>query len=66
MLALTLWAGLLGAGPVAAVTVEGMRTHAGPEHTRLVLDLSGPAQWSAFPLANPSRLVIDLDQGILA
>lgn len=66
MLALTLWAGLLGAGPVAAVTVEGMRTHAGPEHTRLVLDLSGPAQWSAFPLANPSRLVIDLDQGTLA
>lgn len=65
------WAGallslLLLAGPLGATTIEGMRTHAGPEHTRLVLDLSAPARWSAFTLANPARLVLDLADTDLA
>ena len=43
-----------------------MRTHAGPEHTRLVLDLSASARWSVFTLDNPARLVLDLADADLA
>ena len=57
---------LLLAGPLGATSIQGMRTHAGPEHTRLVLDLSAPARWSAFALENPARLVLDLANTNLA
>ena len=57
---------LLLAGPLGATTIEGMRTHAGPEHTRLVLDLSASARWSVFTLDNPARLVLDLADADLA
>ncbi|QEA40996.1 AMIN domain-containing protein [Pistricoccus aurantiacus] len=49
------------AGPLSAAQVENMRLWAAPDHSRLVFDLSSPAQANVFTLDNPSRLVIDLD-----
>lgn len=43
-----------------AATVEGVRVWSGPESTRVVLDLSGPAEHRLFQLEGPDRVVIDL------
>lgn len=48
-----------------AVDVQQMRVHSGPDHTRLVLDLSGPVDWTHFNLDNPTRVVVDLRDGHL-
>jgi len=53
-----LWALALDA--VAADQVKGARIWPAPDHTRLVLDVSGPVEHHVFALKNPSRLVIDL------
>lgn len=41
--------------------VRGLRLWAGPQATRVVLDLSGPVEHRVFSLDAPSRIVIDLD-----
>lgn len=46
--------------PAAAGDLRGVRLSAGPESTRVVLDLSGPVEHRLFELANPNRIVIDL------
>ena len=51
------------AGPAMAVDVQQMRLHSAPDHTRLVLDLSGPVEHSVFELDDPVRLVLDLNRG---
>lgn len=43
-----------------AVTVRDVRLWAGPDATRLVFDLSAPAEYSVMTLQNPDRVVIDL------
>lgn len=43
------------------VTVDGLRIWRAPDHTRLVLDLSQAVDHKVFPLENPHRLVIDMD-----
>ena len=43
-----------------AATVESVRLWRGPDHTRLVLDLSAPVDYEIFTLQNPERLVIDI------
>ncbi len=53
----------LAASPVH---VTDVRLWAGPEGTRLVLDLSGPVRHEVFTLDNPDRVVIDLDNAQLA
>ncbi len=45
---------------IRAAEVEGVRVWSGPEATRVVLDLSGPADHRVFSLADPNRIVIDL------
>ncbi|MBN1239901.1 MAG: N-acetylmuramoyl-L-alanine amidase [Gammaproteobacteria bacterium] len=40
--------------------IEGVRVWSGPEATRVVLDLSAPAQHRLFSLSGPDRIVIDL------
>lgn len=40
--------------------VIGVRLWPAPDHTRLVFDLSGPAEHSLFILPDPDRIVIDL------
>ncbi|HES57944.1 MAG TPA: AMIN domain-containing protein, partial [Firmicutes bacterium] len=42
------------------VQVEGVRMWPAPDHTRLVLDLSAPADHRLFSLEGPDRVVIDL------
>lgn len=47
--------------PSQAADVESVRLWAAPDHSRLVFDLSAPAEATVFTLDNPERLVIDLD-----
>lgn len=57
------WASLLLASlsiAAPAVTVRDVRLWAGPDATRLVFDLSAPAEYSVMTLQNPDRVVIDL------
>lgn len=44
----------------AATSVESLRVWRAPDHTRLVLDLSGPVSHKIFLLSNPKRLVVDI------
>lgn len=46
--------------PVFGAEVEGLRVWSGPESTRVVLDLSGPAQHRLMTLESPERIVVDL------
>ena len=50
----------------AGTTVENIRLWADNGRTRLVLDLSGPANHSIFTLRGPDRLVVDLNDSRLA
>src|ERR1700726_3654359 len=42
------------------VEVQAVRLWAGPDNTRIVLDLSGSAQHSLAVLSNPERVVLDV------
>ena len=44
----------------ADVPAQGIRLAADGEQARLVVDLAGPAEYQAFVLAGPDRLVVDL------
>src|SRR5688572_17527937 len=46
--------------PASAAEVTGVRLWAGPDQTRVVLDLTGPSSHSLFVLKHPDRLVVDL------
>ncbi|MDT8439541.1 MAG: N-acetylmuramoyl-L-alanine amidase [Wenzhouxiangellaceae bacterium] len=46
--------------PLAAGTVENVRVWAGPDKTRVVLDLDARADYQVFTLDNPDRVVVDL------
>ncbi|WP_154222270.1 N-acetylmuramoyl-L-alanine amidase [Marinicella rhabdoformis] len=48
-----------------AAEVEGMRVWSGPEHTRVVFDLSGKTEYKLFELDNPPRVVIDMPKSKL-
>jgi N-acetylmuramoyl-L-alanine amidase len=56
---------LLAATANAATTIEAIRIWAENGKTRVVLDLSGPAEHSIFTLRGPDRLVVDLKDGRL-
>lgn len=51
--------------PAAEVAVQDVRTWAGPDHTRVVFDLSDPVEHRLFTLSGPDRVVIDLEQASL-
>lgn len=51
---------LTGTG-FAQERIVGLRTWPAPDHTRVVFDLSGPVQHRVFTLANPDRVVIDIE-----
>jgi len=53
----------LAASPVQ---VSDVRLWSGPEGTRLVLDLSGPARHAVFSVDHPDRVVIDIQNARLA
>jgi N-acetylmuramoyl-L-alanine amidase len=52
--------------PAHAVDVHAIRLWAGPDSTRVVLDLSGSAQHSLQVLKNPDRVVLDVAGARLA
>jgi N-acetylmuramoyl-L-alanine amidase len=51
---------VLGASSAWAVEVHDVRLWRAPDHTRIVFDLSGPAQHSLIVLSDPSRIVLDV------
>ncbi|MCX2780314.1 N-acetylmuramoyl-L-alanine amidase [Microbulbifer thermotolerans] len=52
--------------PAQAAEVEGVRLWRAPDHTRLVFDLSGPAEHKLFTLTGPHRVVVDVTDTRLA
>jgi N-acetylmuramoyl-L-alanine amidase len=56
---------LLLALPAGAVQVRDLRLWRAPDHTRLVLDLSGPAAHRLLVLKSPDRVVIDVEDTVL-
>ncbi len=52
--------------PAGAVDVRHIRLWAGPDNTRVVLDLSGRAQHSLMVLQRPDRVVLDIPGGRLS
>jgi len=65
LLAATLFSALLSQA-AHAVDVRGIRLWAGPDSTRVVLDLSGKAPHSLQLLKNPDRVVLDVAGARLA
>ena len=52
--------------PAFAVSVRDVRLWAGPDNTRVVVDLSGSAQHNLLVLHNPERVVLDVSGAHLA
>jgi len=52
--------GLLATSVVWGADVHDVRLWRAPDHTRLVFDLTGPAQHKLIVLENPSRIVLDI------
>jgi N-acetylmuramoyl-L-alanine amidase len=57
--------GMLAVSPAWAVEVRDVRLWRAPDHTRIVFDLSGPAEHSLVMLANPNRIVLDIQSAKL-
>src|SRR5690606_25129058 len=57
---------LLAVGVSNAATVENIRVWSEDGRTRVVLDLSGPADHNIFTLRGPDRLVVDLKDSRLS
>ena len=66
LLSIALFAAASAVAGAPAPTVTGVRVWAGPDQTRVVLDLSAPSKHSLFTLSNPDRLVVDLAGASLA
>ncbi|MDH5378802.1 MAG: AMIN domain-containing protein, partial [Gammaproteobacteria bacterium] len=45
--------------------VSDIRVWMAPDHTRIVFDLQGPAEYRVFSLEQPNRLVVDLENVVL-
>ena len=50
----------LGSSSVWAADVHDARLWRAPDHTRIVFDLTGPAEHSLLVLSNPRRIVLDI------
>jgi N-acetylmuramoyl-L-alanine amidase len=57
--------GLLGTSAAGAVDVQDVRLWRAPDHTRIVFDLSGPAEHKLILLDNPGRIVLDINNASL-
>ena len=52
------------AAPTASTsTVNAVRIWGGPDNTRVIFELSAPVDYQLFQLANPGRIVVDIDNG---
>jgi N-acetylmuramoyl-L-alanine amidase len=54
------------AGVASAGEVKALRVWGGPDYTRAVFDVSGPHEYKLFSLTNPDRLVLDIQDAVLA
>ncbi len=60
---ISLWILLVAPAAAAASSeLQDIRLWAGPESTRIVLDLSAPSRYTLFTLSDPERVVIDLER----
>ncbi len=50
---------------IQAADIKSVRLWRAPDNTRLVFDLSGPAEHTLFTLSNPERIVIDISNARL-
>jgi N-acetylmuramoyl-L-alanine amidase len=57
--------GLLATSSVWAVEVHDVRLWRAPDHTRIVFDLTGPAEHRLIVLEDPIRIVLDMDDTLL-
>lgn len=57
---------IVGVVHAARTQVTDVRTWSGPEHTRVVLDLSSASDYRMFTLDSPRRVVVDLPQTVIA
>ena len=57
--------GLLAASSAWAVEVHEVRLWRAPDHTRIVFDLTGPAEHKLIVLDKPSRIVLDMENTTL-
>jgi N-acetylmuramoyl-L-alanine amidase len=53
--------GLLVAADGQATEIQALRHWSAPDHTRIVLDLSGPCSFRHLVLEDPPRVVVDVD-----
>ncbi len=53
------------ASPALAVDVHDVRLWRAPDHTRVVFDLTGPAEHRLLTLENPDRIVLDVSGATL-
>ncbi len=60
---LVLWC--LWASTALAVEVHDVRLWRAPDHTRIVFDLTGPAEHRLLTLSNPDRIVLDVSEASL-
>src|SRR5690554_1737315 len=51
---------MLFGGLLHAAQIESVRLWRAPDNTRLVFDLTGPADHKLFTLSSPERIVIDI------
>ena len=56
----------LAVASAGATQVQDVRLWRAPDHTRVVFDLSAPAEHKLITLANPRRIVLDLKDTYLA
>src|SRR5690606_41955089 len=60
--ALLVMTSMLISGVLQAAEINNVRIWRAPDNTRLVFDLTGPADHTLFNLASPERIVIDISQ----
>jgi len=57
---------LAAVGTARAAEIQNLRVWAGPEYTRAVFDVSGPADYKLFELNKPDRIVLDIHDSAFA
>src|SRR5262245_3729847 len=57
---------IAGASLARAAEIQNLRIWAGPEYTRAVFVVSGPADYQLFELAKPDRIVLDIHSSSFA
>lgn len=65
ILALAMLLALSASAMAEQIRVESLRFWTAPDHTRMVFDVSQAPSHTIFPLENPSRLVIDINDAKL-